>query len=328
MASILVTGATGFIGARIVDALLVSGGHALSFTGRRRPRDTSLEERGARFLQGDLLDLDFCERAISGVDAVIHCAGLAGTSGQYDKYFQANVVGTENLLSAAQKNRCERFVNISSPSIYFEFKDQLDLREDYRPKKFSNAYAETKWLAEQLVQNSNSPNFHTVSLRPRSVIGAGDRNVLPRLIRLQETGSLVQIGPGKNVVDITTIGNLIHAVELCLVAPAEAMGEVYNISNGQPMEFWRFVEMVLTRAGLPTDRKRLPYWPVMGAAKLNEFIHRVIPSDKEPALLPIAVGILSFSMTMNIEKARRKLGYQPRYSTEDGVNEFFTSFHR
>ncbi len=170
------------------------------------------------FFKATLLISIFARMRLEGVEAVIHCAGLAGTWGAFDKYYDANVAGTENLLSAARTNRCRRFINISSPSIYFEFRDQLDLKEDYRPKKFSNAYARTKWMAETLVQAANSAELQTVlPLRPRSVIGASDQNVLPRLIRLQETGSLVQIGRGENVVDITTVGNLIQAVELCLM---------------------------------------------------------------------------------------------------------------
>jgi 2-alkyl-3-oxoalkanoate reductase len=322
----LVTGATGFLGARVVDALLKDFNQRVYFVGRSLPKDKGLVERGARFIQGDLLDSDYCYRCVKNIDTIIHCAGLAGTWGDYQNYYRANVVATKNLLESARVSGVGRFINISSPSIYFEFKDQFNLSESYRPNKFSNAYAETKWEAEQLVTQAHGPNFLTVSLRPRSVIGAGDQNVLPRLIRLKETGGLVQIGGGKNIVDITTIGNLVDAICLCMNAEEQSMGDIYNITNGAPINFWEFVELVLRKAGLSTTRKKLPYWPVMAAATLNEFICRLAKKKKEPTLLPISVGVISFSMTLNIEKARTKLGYKPRFSTEDGINEFIEGF--
>lgn len=325
--NILVTGATGFIGARIVDALLRDPNRKLFFTGRSTPKENNLVKQGAQFFQGDLADAEFCQKSTEGIDTIVHCAGMAGTWGAYQSYYRANVLATKNLLAAARANGANKFINISSPSIYFQFEDQLDLLESYRPAKFSNAYAQTKWEAEQLVQQAHGNDFHAVSLRPRSVIGAGDQNVLPRLIRLKQTGNLVQIGRGDNVVDITTIGNLIAAVRLCMTAPAAALGQVYNITNGTPVRFWAFVEEVLKQAGLSTDRKKLPYWPVMAAAAVNEFVSRVVDKKTEPALLPISVGIISFSMTMNIQKARKNLGYDPKLSTEDGISEFM-AWHR
>src|SRR5262249_4414951 len=147
---------------------------------------------GARFVQGDLSDAAFARRAVQGMDAVIHCAGLAGTWGPYQEFYRANVLATRNLLEACKDHGVKRLINISSPSIYFDYKDQFDLREDFVPPRFSNAYAQTKFEAERLMSSYHSPQLETVSLRPRSVIGRGDQNVLPRLVRLQQTGNLVQ----------------------------------------------------------------------------------------------------------------------------------------
>ena len=315
---IFVTGGTGFIGSRLVESLLADG-HAVCFSGRSR---LDRNESGAEYRRGDLVDENFALEVSRGVDAIIHCAGLAGTWGPFADYYRANVLATRHLMEGARANGVRRVVNISSPSIYFDFKDQLNLKEDQLPSRFSNAYAQTKYEAEVLLQTYHSRDLQTVSLRPRSVIGRGDQNVLPRLIRLQKSGSLVQVGKGENVVDITTIGNLIDAVKLSLEAPEEAMGETYNVTNGQPVRFWSFVDEVLAAAGLPTDRRRVPYIPVMAVARANELVNQLLKTKKEPALLPISVGVISFSMTLDISKARQKLGYSPRFSTRDGIREF------
>jgi nucleoside-diphosphate-sugar epimerase len=249
---------------------------------------------------------------------------LAGTWGRYENYHLANVQATEFLLDGARANGVHRFINISSPSIYFDFKDQFNLSENQLPPKFSNAYAKTKYEAELMVRSYHSSGLNTVSLRPRSVIGDGDRNILPRLLRLHQEGRLFQVGKGDNIVDITCIGNLIDAVSLCLNAPENAMGETYNITNGTPERFWSFVEEVLQTAGMSIKRKTIPYRPLMFVAKVNEILNRIVRSKSEPALLPITVGIMSFSMTLDISKARQKLGYAPRYSTSDGIKEYFS----
>ena len=268
---VLITGGTGFIGGRIAESLLARPNTTVIISGRNPPRDRALLDAGAIFIAADLSKPQDLESILKGTDAIIHCAGLAGTWGPYIDYFQANVVATQKLLSIAQKAGVKRFINISSPSIYFDFLDQINLSEESLPKKFSNAYAETKYLAENVVAASHSDSFLTVSLRPRSVIGRGDRNVIPRLIRLQQTGSLFQVGRGENIVDITSIQNLIDAVLLCLEAPAKSMGRTYNITNGEPIRFWNFVDMVLETAAMPRTRKKLPYGFVMALAMANEW---------------------------------------------------------
>lgn len=320
---VLVTGATGFIGARMVDALLARSGFEVVFSGRRQPQDASFEQCGAQFLAGDLDDPDFAGRLTRNVDAIVHCAGLAGTWGPYADYYRANVLTTQNLLHAAQRNDVQRFINLSSPSIYFDFKDQFDLREDFVPQKFSNAYARSKYEAELLVRKFHDVTaMQTLSLRPRSVIGAGDKNILPRLIRLQRDGHLKRIGRGDNRVDITTIGNLLDAIFLCLHAPREAMGETYNISNGAPERFWDFVAHVLRRFDLPMPHGHVPYALAMSLAQLNQWRCIWFNVQQEPSLLPVPIGILGLSMTLNIDKARNRLGYAPRLTTQDGIDEF------
>ncbi|WP_372371072.1 NAD-dependent epimerase/dehydratase family protein [Candidatus Uabimicrobium sp. HlEnr_7] len=319
---ILVTGATGFIGGRTVEKLLTLNYKEVRSCGRNHDKGKPLVDKGATFYSGSLLNEKHLEEITRDIDVVIHCAGLAGTWGKYGDYYQANVLATEKLLTAAQKNGANRFINISSPSIYFNYNDQLDLSEGDLPVKFSNHYAKTKFEAEKLVEAAHSNSFLTVSLRPRFVIGAGDNQILPRLIRLQQSNMLVQIGNGENIVDMTTVTNVVCAILLCIDVSSQSMGEVYNISNGSPVKFWEFVDMVITKMKLPTKRKKLSYSVVFPLAKLNEFFSLALRRKKEPRLLPITVAALAKSMTMNITKARKNLGYDPKQSLEEGVDEF------
>jgi nucleoside-diphosphate-sugar epimerase len=320
---ILVTGGTGFIGSRLVRSLVERGQDEIFFTGRRDLATHDPRRVGAHFLQGDLNDSHFVEDITRAKDIIVHCAGLASAWGSWQSFYRANVMTTQLLLEKARAQGVQRFINLSSPSLYFSYRHQINLNENDIPQKFSNAYARSKYEAEQLVQSYHAEEFLTVSLRPRAVIGAGDENIMPRLLRLREKGTLFQIGDGGNVIDVTTVGNLSDAIFLCLSAPKAAMGGSYNITNGEPILFWDFVDQVLNQAGLALKKRHLPYLPVMTAAVLVELYSRLSGQKEEPALLPISVGITTFSMTLDITRAREKLGYSPKHSTQDGIREFF-----
>ncbi len=324
-ANILITGATGFIGGRLANALIKvqnqGEGYKVVATGRSKVAtndlDTSIE-----YISGDLNDEQHCKRITQNIDTIIHCAGKAGTWGSYESFYSANVEATQKLIKAAKENQVKRFINISSPSIYFNYEDQLELTEDFLPKKFSNHYAKTKFLAEELVTNAHTDEFQSVSLRPRLVIGAGDNNVLPRIVEMQREGKLRQIGEGQNQITVTSIGNLIHAVKLCLVATPHQMGTIYNIGNSEPVNFWRFVDRLLEKMHEPRVKMKVPYKPVYLLAKFNFFMAQVLGSKNGPALNPISVSILAKSMTLNLEYAKSQLGYSPIDTTEDALNEF------
>jgi len=314
---ILVTGATGFIGRRIVKYFLRKG-HLV--TGSGRSTDDLIHEN-YNFLQTDLTNKNDSKKIVKGMDIIIHCAGKAGAWGSKDSYIQANIIGTRNLIELCTSN--QRVINISSPSIYFQFKDQFLLTEDQLPPTFSNAYAETKYKAEKIVEEANKMGrVQTLSLRPRGVIGAGDRNWLPRIIKLREQDKLIQPGDGNNVVDFTSIDNLIHAIELCLTTSEHNLGCTYNITNGEPEKLWNMIDYSLISLGLDGKRKKVPSRVAMSMAKLSKAYHQIRKSEGEPALLPIKVGVAIYSMTLDISAAKNKLGYRPQVKTREAIEEF------
>lgn len=321
MRSILITGASGFIGGRAAERLSARGYHVVT-CGRGASRPRTLVSSEIEYRRADFSNVNGIRKILDDVDAVLHCAGKAGAWGTYQDYYDSNVVLTERLLAAAGQSGVRRFINISSPSIYFDYKNLFRLTEDYLPRRFSNAYAETKYLAERAVRAAHRQDFETISLRPRGVIGAGDTNWLPRIIEMRKAGALKQVGRGTNIVNFTSVSNLLDAIELTLSASGHSMGETYNIHNGSDESFWEVVEKALSAAGLDARRRRVPLLFALGAARLNEKWHRWRGSKNEPELLPIKVGVSAYSLTMDISKARRKLGYQPKQTTDEALAEF------
>jgi nucleoside-diphosphate-sugar epimerase len=320
----LITGISGFIGNHIKHRLEKASIDVIG-TGRAGALPGLAQDK---YRSANLCVETDCLKITEGIDTIIHCAGKAGAWGNYSDYEAANVLSTDQLLKASQKNGVSRFINLSSPSIYFAYRDQWNLKETDLPKRFSNAYAETKFLAEELVKKAHSQSFSTVSLRPRGVIGRGDRNWLPRIVDMRESNQLIQPGNGKNVVDFTSIDNLVDAVELCIKAPSEKLGGVYNITNGNPEKLWEVIDFALAQVGLDGKRRRIPLFVAMGLAKASECFHKLKHTPEEPDLLPIKVGVAAYSMTLDITKAKKELGYVPRVSTKDAILDFAKHWKR
>jgi len=320
---ILITGSSGFVGSRLVEHF-----HQTGFSVRGSGRSLqSLDSQKSLsdYFQGDISDFNTCLNMVQGIDCIIHCAGKVGTWGLYQEYYEANVVGTENLLKAAKSCGVKRFINLSTPSIYLDFKDKLNIQEHEIPSDFSNAYAQTKYLAEEVVEAFHGNDMYTLSLRPRLIIGAGDTNVLPRLLRLSDEGKLKKVGTGENIVTVTTMKNLIHAIDLCIKAPKSAYGEAYNIGNAEPVNFWDFVNEVLNKFDKKKVETRLPFFVAFSLARVIEFFAKALKIKKEPAILPVPVAVLAKSMTLDISKAKERLGYNPIFDARDGINEFYDS---
>ncbi|WP_339845064.1 NAD(P)-dependent oxidoreductase [uncultured Halopseudomonas sp.] len=318
---ILITGASGFIGGRFAaDAL--SLGLEVRCTGRNSAALQWLGARGAECLAGDLLDADFTQRASRGCEAIMHCAGAVGTWGSYQHFHDANVRATEHVLASAVSQGVRRLVHLSSPSIYFDGKSHRDVTEDFLPPRFFDHYGATKHLADQKVFAAGRAGLEVIALRPRFVIGAGDTSIFPRLLRAHQSGRLRIIGNGNNHVDLTPVENLNLAMHAALEAPAQALGRAYNISNGQPVAFWPQFNALLARLGMPELDRHIPFPVAYAMAAVAEAKARLTSGQPEPAILRLGMAVMARDFNLDISAARTLLGYQPRISIDQGIENF------
>jgi nucleoside-diphosphate-sugar epimerase len=177
----LVTGATGFIAARLVPAL-VEAGWRVRATGRRpRPDDLdpSVEYRAADLAGDDPASLaELCD----GVTHVLHLAGASSSKSTQEEMERNNVDATRRLLDAAAGDRLERFVHMSSTSVYGEERQlPSPVTEDVEPSP-SRGYGKAKWGAEQAVWDHRAKGTPVVVLRPVTVYGPGATKLLASAI--------------------------------------------------------------------------------------------------------------------------------------------------
>ncbi|SDI67461.1 NAD-dependent epimerase/dehydratase family protein [Pseudomonas panipatensis] len=318
---ILVTGASGFIGGRFARFALEQG-LAVRVNGRRADALEPLVSRGAEFMPGDLSDPALVRRLCDSVDAVVHCAGAVGVWGPREHFQQANVGLTESVVEACLKQSVRRLVHLSSPSIYFDGQSHVGIREEQVPSRFANHYGATKYQSERVALGAAEFGLEVLALRPRFVTGAGDTSIFPRLIAAQRKGRLKIIGKGLNKVDFTSVQNLNDALFAALLAGGPALGQAYNISNGQPLPLWDVVNYVLRRLELPPVSEHIPYALAYGLAALNEGLCYLRPGRPEPTMTRLGMAVMAKDFSLDISRARRLLGYEPQASLWDALDEF------
>lgn len=320
---ILVTGASGFIGGRFARFALEQG-LEVRVNGRRAEGVEHLVRRGAQFIPGDLGDAELARRLCQGVDAVVHCAGAVGTWGRYQDFHQGNVVLTENVVEGCLKEHVRRLVHLSSPSVCFTGRSRLNVSEAQVPRRLHDHYALTKWLAEQKVFGAQEFGLEVLALRPRLVTGAGDASIFPRLLQMQRKQRVAIVGNGLNKADFTSVHNLNDALLSALFAGPQALGQAYNISNGQPLPLWDVVNYVMRRMQLPQVTRYRSYGLAYSLAALNEAACLLWPGRPQPTLSRTAMQVMSRDFTLDISRARQHLDYRPRADLWAALDEFCT----
>jgi len=324
MNKIVVTGTAGFLGGRVADHFAQNmPGATIIATSRRTERAAELEAKGCEFIPGDLTDPEFCDKLTRDASAIVHCAALSSPFGPYKDFYSSNYIATKNMVEAALGNGVEKFIFISTPSIYHSFSDRFDVKEtDPLPRKMVNNYALTKLMAEKLVLEHNGSKIKTIALRPRAIIGAGDTVIFPRIVEASAGGRLRIIGKGDNICHFTCARNVIEAIICSLEATPGAYGQAYNICDGEPVRLWDALNYVFVSLGMEPVVKRVPVWLAMFAARIAESRSWLKGGKKEPAMTRYSIAVLAHSLTLDISRAKEMLNYSPVMTSYDGINEF------
>lgn len=321
MEKILVTGATGFLGKYLVKQL-VDDGYEVFALGRNERAGKVLVALGATFCAGDFTDKDSCRSYFEGVDYVIHAGALSTVWGKWEDFYNINVEGTRNVCELSKEHNVKRMVYVSSPSIYSGKQHRFDIKENEFDKSNKlNYYIQSKIMSEDIIKEYNEKGLYTVVIRPRGLIGIGDTSLIPRILKANDKIGIPLFNGGTNYVDITCVENVAYALSLCIKA-ADIDGQVFNISNGEPMEFKNILEMFLKSINKEAKYLKLPFGLVYGIAGFLEWIYKTFNKKGEPALTKYTVCTLAFSQTLDISKAKEKLGYKPIMTLSEGILQY------
>lgn len=319
MSTIAITGATGFLGGALCRRLLADGQPVLAL-GRDKGKLAALEALGANTVANDFATGTPSAPGLA-VSVVVHCAALSSAWGSTAAFRAANIDGTRSALAFARHSGARRFVHISTPSVYFRFRDQPMVREDAALPPPVNAYAATKREAEQLVLAERE--LDVIVLRPRGLYGAGDTALLPRLLRAARAGPLPLIRNGRAETDLTHIDDVVDAVLAALAAPSGRPQRVFNISGGEPLPVRQIAEAAGAKAGLAVRWRSIPSALVFAAARTLEFAARFDPDQPEPRITAYGAGLFAFTQTLDLTAARTQLGWAPKIRFDEGLSRTF-----
>lgn len=310
MKHILVTGGAGFIGSNLVEHLLTAGFRVTVLdnfaTGKRENLLPFADNTDFTLLEGDIRNIDDCQKAVKGVDAVLHEAALGSVPRSIkDPATSAavNISGFVNMLYAAQRAGIKRFVYASSSSVYGDCTDSPKVEE--RTGTPLSPYALTKSVNEQFAANfAKVYGMECIGLRYFNVFGKRqDPNgayaaVIPKFsAALLKKESPVINGDGSYSRDFTFVEDVVQANIRALTAnKPEALNTVFNVA-----------------CGMETTLNELFACLRQELAVFNPEISSVTPEYG-----PVRAGDIPHSLA-DISKAGRLLGYSPRYTVHEGL---------
>ena len=314
---VLITGANGFIGSHLAQALSDIGCKLNLFD---RDINKSKFAGEHEVFEGDLFSHECLEKAAKNIDVAFHLAGYVHATPKTEEekraVFKINVEGTKNLLDALEKS-AKHVVFFSSMSVYGE--DQSESLPEDAPKNPNTPYGQSKLEAENYLKDwGRKNNIITTSLRLSLVYGPGNKGNIYDMIRAIDRGRFLLIGNGRNKRSMVYVKNVVK-VALGVAGQEGANGEAFNVTDGID---YTLKEIYETIAGCLGKKPRSLFIP-LGLAKslgragdaIGNITGKEMPFSSE--ILEKLTGTLTFSS----RKLQEFLGFEPEYNLYNGMPE-------
>lgn len=314
MTRVLVTGASGMLGAGVALALATRGARVRVL--QRRPSGLGLDE-----VLGDVADPGVVRSAVRECDAVVHLAAKVSLTGDEAEFARVNVDGTRNLIAAARDAGASRFVHVSSPSVAHAGAALIGAgagRAD--PGRARGPYARTKAAAELLALAADSPGFAVVAVRPHLVWGPGDEQLIARIVERARAGRLVLIDGGRALIDTTYVDNAVDAIVAALGHTSDegVHGRAFVVSNGEPRTVAELLTRIANAAGEPGPTRSVPFAIASGLGWLAETLWWATRRPGEPPMTRFLAEQLATAHWFDQRHTRQALHWRPGVSLDDG----------
>lgn len=314
---IFLTGGTGFVGSRLLPALLQIGAEVVGLAVTADDAAT-LTRHGADVCVGDLGDDRLLATAMNGCDVVVHAAAYMDVWGDPNRFEEVNFHGTCNVVDAARAAGVPRLIYLSAAAVVLGAGD-VDSDESI-PRQFAKhcAYARTKAKAESIVLAANRDNFTTLAIRPPMIWGAGDPATLPRLKEAMDANRFAWVNGGRNRYSTCHVDNVTESV-VCALTRGTG-GSAYFVTDGLVRTYREVIEsQMLAKYGVCKKSPSIPRWMALFAATLIENIWRVAQLTKSPPITRSLLTLMTYDLVVHDTRARRELGYQGVTSVGAGL---------
>jgi nucleoside-diphosphate-sugar epimerase len=266
---------------------------------------------------------------MTGCDVVVHGAARVGILGTWNEFYNTNVVGTQNILSAARSLGVARIVHVSTPSVAHVGHSLVGAVATPAVTGHKRAfYAESKAIAEIEALNANNHSCAVVAIRPHLVWGPGDTQLVGRIVQRAEANRLAMVGSGDALIDSAYISNAVSALVAAVDAVqvgAPCAGKAYVIANGEPRTVRELMQKICDAAGVPFHPKKVPL-PV--ALAVGSLIERIWPriGKGEPPLTRFVAEQLGTAHWFDPRPALEELKWSPAVTLDEGFLELHEWF--
>lgn len=316
---VLVTGATGFIGAHLVQAL-ISEGNSCRCLVRRTSDLSGLKELGAEIFSGDLTDPKSLQGVARDIDIVYHLAAEGHVSAVSDnankRFKKINVHGTENLAKECLDAPINRFIHFSSTAAMGLINRHI--LDESIPCEPSTPYQISKFDSEQIILSFwKEHSFPGLVLRPCLVYGPGEGSEFLKLCRLIKKGLFPKIGKGLNLMPIVHVKDVVDAA--IIAARKGRLGEIYLIASQRSFQLEYIRRLILEVMGI---KRPYIYVPESWAILVAGIIERLAEiSRSTPIVTRKNIKSTITDRKFDISKARRELGYMPSVGIKFGIEK-------
>jgi nucleoside-diphosphate-sugar epimerase len=313
---VFITGATGFLGSHVVQALLARG-QTVRVLARRPQQARWLEESGAQCIAGDLSSTAALAAAINGCRFVIHCAALTSDWGPWEEFRETNDYGVARLLKACETLSLDRFVHISTTDVYgYPDRDGLDETTPFRDRGFP--YNSTKISGELRLRAAIEAGLPATVIRPGCIYGPRSITFGTEIVNYLRSGAPL-IRFGRVNAGFVYVENSADLILLAMTHPA-AVGTAFH-SIDEDGRTWRDYFVALCRAlNLRMPRWSLPRAAAYSIGALSEIHAKARGYTSRPLATRTAVEILGTSQGFSMNRARKQLGFSPRIQFDEGVD--------
>ena len=312
---IFLTGASGFVGNKLMDFLINQGHEVIGHVHTHQHQNNHL---GRKYSPINLLNHNELVDELNDVDTVIHCAALVSTWSKPETFYQNNVLLTKTLLDSAKQAGVQQLIFLSCASVVMREQQVLLNISESLPLSHQDElpYTKSKALAEALVLDAASEHFKTIALRPAFIWGQGD--IIDRQIgQSAKNGKFGWFSQGDYLYSTCYIENLYVAVSKALTS--DLFGEAFFITDGEPISFRSFMSERLRIGGFPIPSLSIPTHFAWSLARFTENGWKYLPLKGFPPITREIVRLTGMPFTLSIEKAQQQLDYQPVFSVLQGL---------
>ncbi len=267
--------------------------------------DSSEYPKKTRYLNVDIRDYEAVNKALKGVDVVVHGAAALPLWKNKDIY-DVNLKGTENVLNAARENKIERVVFVSSTAVY-GVPEKHPIYED-DPLVGVGAYGESKIQAEKICEKYRGKGMCVPIVRPKTFIGVERLGVFQILYDWVQSGKKIPvIGNGRNKYQLLEVEDLVDAIDLMLTAPADKANDTFNVGAKEFNAVTEDVGGLCKHAGSGARVMTTP-------AGIVKFFLVIFEAVKLSPLYKWVYGTADKDSYVSTEKIEKTLGWKPKYS--------------